>query len=108
MDLLTPANAQVQRKIAGMLMILQNYGSVLETEAKNNAKWTDRTSNARNGLKGGVEVRGQGRFVLYLSHSVDYGVWLEKANSGNYAIIGPTIDANIDKIKNTVNRYWRN
>lgn len=107
MDLVTPAKHHVSRKTAGMLMILQSLASIMEGQAKTNAIWTDRTGNARIGLKGGVEMRSPTTFVLYLGHSVEYGIWLEKANAGNYAIIKPTIDANENAIKTKIRRYWR-
>jgi hypothetical protein len=43
---------------------------------------------------------------LYLSHGVEYGVWLETAHGGNYAIIQPTFDAHMSRIRNTIHEYW--
>lgn len=61
-----------------------------ETWMRTNAKWTDRTTNARNGLFGDVEhAEGSDSWTLVLSHTVSYGIWLEVANSGKYAIVRP-------------------
>lgn len=61
-----------------------------ETWMRTNAKWTDRTTNARNGLFATV-IHGVDRtkWVLIMSHSVSYGIWLEVANNGKYAIVRP-------------------
>lgn len=59
--------------------------------AKANAPWTDRTGNARNGLD--VDVyHSNGEVVLDLFHTVDYGQWLETIQSGDLAIIMPTLE----------------
>lgn len=63
------------------------------TYAKKNARWTDRTSNARQGLSGDVLKTATG-VILVLSHGVDYGKWLEIANAGKYAIILEALEAN--------------
>jgi hypothetical protein len=57
---------------------------------KLNAPWTDRTSNARNGL-GAVVFKQGSKWVLNLFGRASYQIYLEKSNSGRYAIIGPTI-----------------
>lgn len=61
-----------------------------ETWMRSNASWTDRTTNARNGLFATVvDDIGKDVWLLVLSHSVSYGIWLEVANSGQYAIVRP-------------------
>lgn len=61
-----------------------------EKYMKEHAPWTDRTSNARNGLTARPEGKGlEARIIL--AHGVDYGIWLEISNSGAYAIIIPSI-----------------
>lgn len=63
-----------------------------ENYMKNNAPWTDRTSNARNGLAARA-YGGNGEFGIVLYHQVPYGIWLETKYGGRDAIIQPTIDA---------------
>lgn len=69
-----------------------------EARAKVGAPWTDRTGAARNGLRGTVEVSGN-RAELVLSYAVDYGVWLELANHGRFAIVIPTMAQTLADVK---------
>ncbi len=67
----------------------------LQDEARLNAPWTDRTGNARSGLYALVEETAEHLVSIYLSHTMDYGKWLELAHSQRYQIIMPTIEANV-------------
>jgi len=96
----------LERKKAGLHALLLNWAGTMEEYAKSHAPWTDRTGNARQGLHGGVDVWGDQQ-VLYLSHGVEYGIWLELAHGGNYAIVGPTADTHLPRIRQTVIDYWR-
>lgn len=96
----------MERKKAGMVAMMQNLAGHAEGEMKMSAPWTDRTGNARNGLHAGVMV-GRDEFRLFLSHGVDYGVFLELAHGGNYAIVRPTADVYKDKLRDTVLAWWR-
>lgn len=62
---------------------LQNY-------AKEHRRWTDRTGQARQRLKGDVLTVSNG-YKLRLAHGVDYGIWLELAHEKRFAIIQDTI-----------------
>lgn len=57
---------------------------------RTHARWTDRTSAARNGLLAKRFGHGDGSSIV-MYHSVPYGIWLEVRWSGRYAIIGPTM-----------------
>jgi hypothetical protein len=61
-----------------------------EAHLKSSAPWTDRTGAARAGLTARAEDRGS-EMVVVLSHGVDYGIWLEIAHSGAYAVIVPSL-----------------
>lgn len=61
-----------------------------QTYARQNASWTDRTSNARNGLFGKA-IRNGNTTAIVIGGTVTYQPWLEVRFSGRYAIIGPTI-----------------
>lgn len=100
------AREYIGRKQAGLYALLQNWAGQMDGYAKEHAPWTDRTSHARQSLHGGVDIRGD-QFYLYLSHGIEYGLWLEVANSGNYAIVGPTVDVHLPRIRQTVLDYWR-
>lgn len=61
-----------------------------ETRMRTEAPWTDRTTNARNGLFATVVTKTPGSaWMILLSHSVSYGIWLEVMNSGQYAAVRP-------------------
>lgn len=74
----TNLREHINRKLAGTEIILRNYAGDLERQAKSNAKWTDRSSHARQALHSGVEVKGERHFVLFLAHGVNYGEYLEE------------------------------
>lgn len=61
-----------------------------EAYMKKNAKWTDRTGNARRGLSARVTRSRWGRKIT-LSHGVSYGIWLEVRWAGRYAILNPSV-----------------
>lgn len=65
----------------------------LEAEAKKNRPWSDRTAQARQRITGYCEKTDVG-VRIYLSHGVNYGVYLELANEKRYAIIYPTLRQN--------------
>ncbi len=95
----------LERKKSGLYALLQNWAGQLEGYAKTHAPWTDRTGHARQGLHGGVDMRGE-QNVLYLSHGVEYGIWLELAHGGNYAIVRPTVEVHLARIRKTITDYW--
>lgn len=64
---------------------------------RTNAPWTDRTGNARNGLKTAVEVQ-RNAVIIHLYHSVPYGPYLETRHSGKFQIINPTIEQYAPKL----------
>ena len=64
----------------------------METYAKTNRPWTDRSSRARQSLNSDSYWVGD-ILRVELAHGVDYGIYLEFCNEKRYAIIKPTIDA---------------
>ncbi len=63
----------------------------IESHAKQNAPWQDRTGNARNTTYSFSEVIGNETYI-YTGIGVSYGVNLETSNEGKYRIIKPTVD----------------
>lgn len=63
----------------------------METHAKGNKPWTDRTGRAKQSLNSSWKWVGDIARVE-LSHGVSYGIYLELCNEKRYAIIKPTID----------------
>lgn len=83
-----------------------------QAEMRQNAPWEDRTSNARTGLFAVVDppaVEAAGDLVtIWLSHghTIYYGVFLELAHGKKYAIIMPTIEANLPVIEGMLKRIF--
>jgi hypothetical protein len=74
---------------------------IIEDYMKLNAPWKDRSSNARQGLNVRKE-NVDGVMSLTLAHTVEYGIYLELAHAGAWAIINPTIDIYGPKVWNSV------
>lgn len=91
-------------------LVMNAWAPMLETEMKNNAPWTDRTANARQGLS--VEVRREGPLtvVLVAFSWVHYQIYLELkqqgqsilspelSQAGKYAVILPTMESHQEEI----------
>lgn len=76
---------------AAVDLTFEHFEAVAETRMRQNAPWTDRTGNARNGLMAKHDATPMVKHELTLYHSIPYGFWLEVRWSGRYAIIGPTM-----------------
>lgn len=75
----------------------------IETKMKTDAPWTDRTSNARNGLRA-VHTKDGDEHAILCTHSVPYGVYLETSNDAQYAVIMPTITSTGPRVMQTLDR----
>jgi hypothetical protein len=92
------------------LRVAQYWSAVIEPDARSQAPWTDRTGNARMALRAYTNENPPGKFgaadadeypnpndlardvvALYLSHGMNYGLYLETRFQGKYAIILPTL-----------------
>lgn len=80
-----------RRIYLGILELARAFRPRIEAWMKQNASWTDRTSNARQSLYAEVEA-SLFSIVIAMDHGVEYGFWLEYANAGTYSIIGPALD----------------
>jgi hypothetical protein len=79
------------RMEAGITALMEYNADHGEATMKSNAPWTDRTSNARNGLSARSYREGQ-TFGIVFFHQVPYGIYLETRWSGRFAVIMPTIN----------------
>lgn len=87
-------NEEFPAKLDKAIMTLLNTeASKMLGEAKRNAPWTDRTGKARQSLGTNVKKEGMTKYVISLSHGVDYGLWLELCRDKRYAIILPTLES---------------
>lgn len=91
-DTLSGNVARLPNKVQRAVMGATEYGATkAQGYSKLNASWTDRTGNARQGLRA-VPIHEPGRSTIVVHHGVPYGIWLEVRWSGRYAIILPTLD----------------
>jgi hypothetical protein len=81
--------------------VLGGLAEEIQQAAQDNAPWADRTGDARAGLSAEVVHDGHD-FTIELSHSVDYGQWLETIQSGRFAIIMPTLEQYSQKVFDAV------
>lgn len=74
--------------------VAEARGAEAEQWMKETAPWTDRTGNARAGLHVEVTQAPAVLAELTFAHGEDvpYGIWLEIANQGRFAIIAPAVD----------------
>lgn len=96
-----------QKIYTAMHNVALYFAPVVESEAKTNATWTDRTGNARQGLHGFVEDVSASVVLLVLQHKMEYGIFLELANGGRYAIILPTLEAHYNAVKSMVDEVFK-
>lgn len=90
----------------GLFLLALSYAPRIEAWMKANAVWTDRTGNARQTLWAEafdfLDV-----IVLAFGHGVSYGVFLELANTGRYAVLTPALDHFGPKIWNDAQRLLK-
>jgi len=74
---------------------------------KDNAPWTDRTGNARQGLSTVTDHEARKRHTLHLFGRMPYNIWLEVRFAGRYAVIVPALIDQGPKLMGTLNRIFR-
>ena len=93
--------AYIQRVERATIEAAATIATLLEADAQRNAPWTDRSGDARARLFGVSELAGD-LVQIYLSHGDDEprmkSIALELANAERYAVIMPTIMANLDQV----------
>lgn len=72
-------------------------GRELESFAKADAPWTDRTGHARGGITGASQRTGH-TVTITLSGSVRYMVYLELAHGRRWATLWPTLQKHAQRI----------
>lgn len=80
-----------QRADAAVRVFAEQGATKMQSAAQSNAKWTDRSGNARLRLNAYVSAMADG-YRITLAHGVEYGIWLELAHEKRFAIIPQTID----------------
>jgi hypothetical protein len=103
---------------AAKLRLAQFFAAKIEEDAKIHAEWQDRTGNARQSLRGYTNQDAPGGYpnpadlaedaiALYLSHGMDYGVYLETRYAGAYAIILPVLQRWYPEITKALKEIFR-
>lgn len=85
-------NAAANKIRAAIALYGQSAALKMESAAKNNAPWTDRTSNARNSIQGQFSMLGNTARIT-ISGNTDYFVFLELANEKRWAVLSPTLES---------------
>lgn len=81
-----------------LLIVTDVVAKKMEIYAKDNARWTDQSSNARQGLRGDAYWETSKILVCSLSHTMEYGVWLELVHQRQYAILEESINKYQDEL----------
>lgn len=92
-----------ERLKPALTMVTETMAKKMEGWAQENARWTDRTGNARQDLTGRHYWEDAQTVVAEISHGVEYGYWLEVAHNKKYAILEDSLEANKDAIM----KAWR-
>ena len=117
-----------QKALVSVYLVCGKVGTKMQNEARRNARWEDRTGNARGGIffavdgfglepvTGEVKPGDAGAFardtakdvgpggnkktlVIVLGHTMQYGASLELDHGERYAIILPTIETNLPELE---------
>lgn len=87
-----------------VVAVAHRWTPEIENWMKENAPWTDRTGNARQGLYSDVTQIVNQAVIIILGHGVEYGVFLELSNASRYAVVMPALDRFLPKIWADVRR----
>lgn len=96
-ELRTHLGQFAQLLLEATLDLARYFAAKIEAYAKTHAPWTDRTGNARQGLFARA-YRVASSVIIVLSHKMSYGIWLEVAHSGKYAIILKTLERHYGEV----------
>ena len=99
------AEREIKSK-AALGLYADTVAKKMETHAKSNKPWVDRTGRAKQSLNSSwnwvVDVAR-----VELSHGVHYGIYLEFCNEKKYAIISPTINYISPKVIKGLNKILK-
>jgi hypothetical protein len=113
------------KKMLVAVQAVANYwGQLVQDDARQDARWEDRTGNARSGLFFAVDGFGLGTItgtvtveaeaggdgvtvesgdantlIITLGHTMFYGKFLELSNGGRYAVIMSTMEKNLPTLE---------
>ena len=91
-------------KHAGVEAVAKVSAKTMQNYARREKRWVDRTGNARAGLTGGSFWQTPETMLIFLAHTMEYGVWLELCNSGVYSILEESVNVHRQEIFNNIKR----
>jgi len=106
-EMVTAFVREHERRVALSRDVLDSFAEEIGNEMKANARWEDRTGNARNSLEGVTEFTADVlRLIAKGGGPPDYVKYLELANAGKYAIVWPTLFAWSGRIYQELVEIW--
>ena len=97
-------NSMQQKTRSSLQIIADSAAKAMESYAKTNARWTDRTGAARQRLKGSTRW-DETALIAAISHNVDYGIWLELCNEKKYAILEEALNSQAQNLLDAYQRF---
>jgi len=97
-------NKWAQMKRTGLEGLGKVSAQNMQNYARTNKRWKDITGNARAGLNGGSFWQNPFMLMVFIAHSMEYGIYLELANDGKYDILQPTVNQFAPKIHESAKR----
>ena len=76
----------------GVEELATQWSPIIEDYMKSSGPWMDQSANARQGLNVRPESTADA-VSIWLAHGVEYGIYLELAHAGAWAIVNPSLDA---------------
>jgi len=89
---------------AGLGLLADTSAKILEANAKADAPWEDRTSNARNSIQGDWGWKGD-HLIITVSGNMEYSVYLELAREKRFAVLYPTVQKHAPSIIKAYRRF---
>lgn len=103
-EVLAKLDSMKAKTRASLQIIADSAVKAMESYAKTNARWTDRTGNARQRLRG--ETRWESdALIAAITHNVDYGIWLELCNEKKYAILEDALNSQAQNLLSAYQQF---
>lgn len=100
-------DAQIAAIRDAVRQLVNRYAPEIQAWMMQNAPWQDQSGLARQTLSAEVNDLASDALEIVMSHGMSYGVYLELAHGGRWAIIGPAIDHFAPRIWNDVLALFR-
>jgi len=107
-DVMSNMRRAHDQRVRASRALLRSYAAEIGNWMRANARWTDRTGNARNSLEGITDFSEDAlRLFLKGGGPPDYMVFLELAHAGRYAIVRPALEQFSGRIYQDLVRIWQ-